>query len=151
MLRWLNHWIEKYVEQREVETKFFTFNFHKQLHDTLSFLVTIKDRLDPDHDSENDNLVKVPINVIVLDENDNSPTFQNVPYECEISEDALPGTTVFDSIWVTDKDKVGENLNVTCLPQSQNLNACQMFVIRSREILIESVDENSISDFQLRQ
>lgn len=50
----------------------------KQLHDTLSFLVTIKDRLDADHDSENDNLVKVPINVIVLDENDNSPSFQNV-------------------------------------------------------------------------
>ncbi len=40
--------------------------------------MTIKDRLDPDHDSENDNLVKVPINVIILDENDNSPTFQNV-------------------------------------------------------------------------
>lgn len=50
----------------------------KQLHDTLSFLVTIKDRLDSDHDSENDNLVKVPINVIILDENDNSPAFQNV-------------------------------------------------------------------------
>lgn len=51
-----------------------------------------------------------------------------MPYECEIREDALPGTTVFDSIWVTDKDSVGENLNVTCLAQSQNLNACQMFV-----------------------
>lgn len=49
-----------------------------QLHDTLSFLVTIKDRLDSMHDSENDNLVKVPINVIILDENDNSPSFQNV-------------------------------------------------------------------------
>lgn len=51
-----------------------------------------------------------------------------MPYECEIEEDALPGATVFDSIWVTDKDSVGENLNVTCLAQSQNLNACQMFV-----------------------
>lgn len=50
----------------------------RELHDTLSFLVTIKDRLDSTHDSENDNLVKVPINVIILDENDNSPTFQNV-------------------------------------------------------------------------
>ncbi|KAG4077206.1 hypothetical protein HA402_016193 [Bradysia odoriphaga] len=103
----------------------------RELHDTLSFLVTIKDRLDPDHDSENDNLVKVPINVIILDENDNAPSFQNVPYECEISEDALPGTTVFDSIWVTDKDKVGENLNVTCLAQSQNLNACQIFSVEA--------------------
>ncbi|KAJ6636635.1 Cadherin-87A [Pseudolycoriella hygida] len=101
----------------------------RELHDTLSFLVTIKDRLESNRDSIDDNLVKVPINVIVLDENDNSPTFQNVPYECEIREDALPGTTVFDSVWVTDKDSVGENLNVTCLAQSQNLDACQIFSV----------------------
>lgn len=40
--------------------------------------MTIKDRLDSSEDSENDNLVEVPINVIILDENDNSPSFQNV-------------------------------------------------------------------------
>lgn len=52
--------------------------FPFQLQDTLSFLVTIKDRVNASGDSENDNLVEVPIRVIVLDENDNAPEFQNV-------------------------------------------------------------------------
>lgn len=50
-----------------------------QREDTLSFLVTIKDRVNASGgDSEHDNLVEVPIKVIVLDENDNAPEFQNV-------------------------------------------------------------------------
>lgn len=51
-----------------------------QVQETLSFLVTIKDRvaLGGQIDSEDDNLVQVPISVIVLDENDNAPEFQNV-------------------------------------------------------------------------
>lgn len=151
-----------------------------QFKDTLSFLVTIKDKVNADGgDSENDNLVEVPIRVIVLDENDNAPEFQNVsprfkfplftgisnfpgewrlicsnencaecelinftgklfiipvsisilskkyhsqapnvppqvPYETEILENTPPGTTVFSGILVTDKDTVGEILNVTC-------------------------------------
>lgn len=48
-----------------------------QKQDTLSFLVSIKDKIS-DLDSVNDNLVEVPISVIVLDENDNAPIFQNV-------------------------------------------------------------------------
>lgn len=50
-----------------------------QQKDTLSFLVTIKDKVNATGgDSEYDNLVEVPIKVIVVDENDNSPEFQNV-------------------------------------------------------------------------
>lgn len=160
-----------------------------QEKDTLSFLVTIKDRVSASGgDSENDNLVEVPIRVIVLDENDNAPEFQNVsvpvgldksihfsfqaasaggwcevfalhvevpdsivvcieysfdythtppppyptrtytyntrirvafivpqvPYETEVLESTPPGTVVFNSILVTDRDTVGENLNVSC-------------------------------------
>lgn len=48
-----------------------------QKQDTLSFLVSIKDKIS-ELDSVNDNLVEVPISVIVLDENDNAPIFQNV-------------------------------------------------------------------------
>lgn len=129
-----------------------------QLQDTLSFLVTIKDRVNASGDSENDNIVKVPIRVIVLDENDNAPEFQNViyfyfsgfiaqkkvyqkiifffsvllnlqvPYETEVLEDAPTGTTVFDTILVTDKDTVGEILNITCIPQMQNPDACNKYV-----------------------
>uniref|UniRef100_A0A1B0DDF9 Endonuclease/exonuclease/phosphatase domain-containing protein n=1 Tax=Phlebotomus papatasi TaxID=29031 RepID=A0A1B0DDF9_PHLPP len=45
--------------------------------DTLHFLVTIKDKVNST-ESENDNRVEVPISVIVLDENDNAPEFQNI-------------------------------------------------------------------------
>ena len=55
------------------------FGFYLQTQETLSFLVSIKDIVgETDDDSENDNLVKVPISVIVLDENDETPKFQNV-------------------------------------------------------------------------
>lgn len=40
--------------------------------------MSIKDKINETGDSENDNLVRVPISVIVLDENDNPPEFQNV-------------------------------------------------------------------------
>lgn len=42
-------------------------------------MVTIKDRVSATGaDSDDDNLVKVNIDVIVSDENDNAPEFQNV-------------------------------------------------------------------------
>lgn len=44
-------------------------------------------------------------------------------------ENALPGTTVFSAILVTDKDTVGENLDVTCIPQPHNPDACEKFSI----------------------
>lgn len=55
--------------------------FLLQKQDTLSFLVSIKDKIS-ELDSVNDNLVEVPISVIVLDENDNAPIFQNVSIWC---------------------------------------------------------------------
>uniref|UniRef100_A0A8D8JF25 Cadherin-87A n=1 Tax=Culex pipiens TaxID=7175 RepID=A0A8D8JF25_CULPI len=106
----------------------------RETQDTLSFSVTIKDRVSSSGiDSENDNVVNVPITIIVLDENDNPPEFQNVPYETEVLENALPGTTVFSAILVTDKDTVGENLDVTCIPQPHNPDACEKFSIEITE------------------
>jgi len=46
--------------------------------DTLKFLVSIRDRVDPEGESERDNVVEVPITFIILDLNDNPPEFQNV-------------------------------------------------------------------------
>jgi len=46
--------------------------------DTLKFLVSIRDRIDPEGESERDNVVEVPITFIILDLNDNPPEFQNV-------------------------------------------------------------------------
>ncbi|XP_058466683.1 cadherin-87A isoform X2 [Malaya genurostris] len=107
----------------------------REAQDTLSFSVSIKDRVSTAGiDSENDNIVNVPIKIIVLDENDHPPEFQNVPYETEVLENARPGTTVFGGILVMDKDTVGENLDVTCIPQSQNPDACDKFSV----VILES-------------
>ncbi|XP_055585161.1 cadherin-87A [Uranotaenia lowii] len=105
----------------------------REAQDTLSFSVTIKDRVNASFDSENDNVVNVPITIIVLDENDNPPEFRNVPYETEVLENAKPGTTVFGAILVTDKDTVGENLDITCIPQPLNPDACDKFSIEVTE------------------
>uniref|UniRef100_A0A182Y7D4 Cadherin domain-containing protein n=1 Tax=Anopheles stephensi TaxID=30069 RepID=A0A182Y7D4_ANOST len=102
--------------------------------DTLSFSVSIRDRVSATGiESENDNIVNVPITIIVLDENDNPPEFQHVPYETEVLENALPGTTIFDGILVTDRDTVGENLDVSCIPQPHNPDACEKFAIEVTE------------------
>jgi len=46
--------------------------------DSLTFLVSIRDRVDPAGESEQDNVVEQPITFIILDENDNAPEFQDV-------------------------------------------------------------------------
>lgn len=95
--------------------------------------MSIKDRVNETADSENDNLVQVQIKVIISDENDNPPEFQNVPYETEVLEDATSGTTVISNILVTDKDTVGENLDISCVPQQQSPDACTKFELEIRE------------------
>ncbi|XP_070137828.1 cadherin-87A [Drosophila bipectinata] len=95
--------------------------------DSLKFLVSIRDRVDPEGESEKDNIVQVPITFIILDKNDNAPEFQNTPYEADVNEDAKVGTTIFDRILVKDRDIVGDSLDLKCLPQQQSPEACQKF------------------------
>ncbi|XP_034663045.1 cadherin-87A isoform X2 [Drosophila subobscura] len=95
--------------------------------DSLTFLVSIRDRVDPEGDSEKDNVVQQPITFIILDENDNPPEFQKTPYEADVNEDAAVGTTIFDKILVKDRDLVGDSLDLKCLPQQQSPEACSKF------------------------
>lgn len=100
----------------------------REKKDSLYFQVTIKDQVNPDgRESEQDNVVSVPITVIVLDENDNPPEFQNTPYEADVNEDAAIGTTVFDKILLKDPDIIGDSLDVKCLAQAQSPNSCKKF------------------------
>ncbi|XP_055857461.1 cadherin-87A isoform X2 [Episyrphus balteatus] len=108
---------------------------------TLTFLVTIRDRVNPDGESDQDNVVQVPITVIVLDENDNPPEFQNVPYEADVEEDAPIGLTIFDKILVKDKDTVGDDLVISCVPQDQSPEACSKFrleIIQSKQDILQA-------------
>jgi hypothetical protein len=64
-----------------------------------------------------------------------------VPYETTVLEDAAVGTTVFDKILITDRDAVGENLDVICVQQQQqrvvhhddDKNPCSVFSIEAVE------------------
>lgn len=50
-----------------------------QVNDTLNFNVTIEDEVNEGPFGRN-NVVEVPVSVIVLDENDNEPVFHNVSF-----------------------------------------------------------------------
>lgn len=51
-----------------------------QVNDTLRFFVTLEDEVDNSDNTIANNLVQVPVSVIVVDENDNAPVFKNVSY-----------------------------------------------------------------------
>lgn len=53
-----------------------------------------------------------------------------MPYETEVLEDAIVGTTVFDKILITDRDAVGENLDVICAADE---SACDTFTVQVLE------------------
>nr|OXU29140.1 hypothetical protein TSAR_006401 [Trichomalopsis sarcophagae] len=84
--------------------------------DTIRFRVTLEDSVPQ---GQQPNIVGVEAHVIVLDENDNPPQFLGVPYEAVVAEDSPPGTTILPAIRVTDPDLLGENIQVTCIPQPQ--------------------------------
>ena len=78
------------------------------------------------------NIVRVPISVIVLDENDNEPVFRGTPYKSSLNEDTPVGTTIFRAIEATDRDLVGEVLEVTCARREGYADLCDFFDIVPR-------------------
>ncbi|XP_043864280.1 cadherin-87A [Drosophila mojavensis] len=122
--------------------------------DSLTFLVSIRDRVDPNGESEQDNVVEQPITFIILDENDNPPEFQNTPYEADVNEDAVVGTTIFDKILVKDRDTIGDSLDLKCVPQQQSPEACSKFhlqlLTREPTILTAAVVVNDTLNYNQR-
>lgn len=104
--------------------------------DSITFLVTIRDRVNGEVESEQDNIVQVPINVIISDENDNPPEFRNTPYESEVLEDTAKGVVIFDKILVTDKDTVGDNLDISCISEDDSCNKFILKITESRQDLL---------------
>ncbi|XP_012545103.1 cadherin-87A [Bombyx mori] len=96
----------------------------REVDDTLKFLVSIE-AADPQ--GQQKLIQKQPVTVIVLDENDNPPTFKNNPYEVDVPEDEAIGTTILNNILVEDKDFVGDNLEVGCSANDQWPEACDIF------------------------
>ncbi|XP_073952760.1 cadherin 87A [Choristoneura fumiferana] len=91
----------------------------REINDTIKFLVFIRNE---DNEGQSE-----PVTVIVWDENDNPPTFKNSPYEVDVPEDEEIGKTILGKIVVEDKDSVGDNLEVGCVPLEQWPEACELF------------------------
>jgi hypothetical protein len=77
-------------------------------------------------------VVKVPISVIILDVNDNEPVFRGTPYKTAVNEDTPVGATIFRAIEVTDRDLIGEVLDVRCVNKDARDNLCDFFDIVPR-------------------
>ena len=63
-----------------------------------------------------------------------------MPYETEVLESAAPGSRIFNAILVTDKDTVGENLNITCL------TATQKTLIKSPQSVLSSLPSKAATE-----
>ncbi|XP_015514773.1 cadherin-87A isoform X1 [Neodiprion pinetum] len=98
----------------------------REENDTVRFRVTLEDEVP---EGQQPNIVGVDAYVIVLDENDNPPRFLNVPYEAVAAEDTPPGSTILPGIRITDPDLLGDNIELSCIPQPQFPDACQKFSI----------------------
>jgi hypothetical protein len=102
----------------------------RDLDNEIRLTVTIQDRV---REGEgNPNVVRVPISVIVLDENDNEPVFRGTPYKSSLNEDSPVGTTIFRAIEATDRDLIGEVLEVKCVRREGYTDLCDFFDIVPR-------------------
>ncbi|CAG9580188.1 unnamed protein product [Danaus chrysippus] len=100
----------------------------REKEDTIKFLVSLENS-DP---ASGQTLVQTQsVTVIIVDENDNPPLFKNSPYEVNVAEDEVVGTTVLSNITVEDIDSVGEALEVGCVANEQWPEACDLFEVVS--------------------
>lgn len=97
----------------------------REKNDTLRLVVTVEDEVP----GGNNNVVRVPISLIVLDTNDNPPVFLQTPYEAIVNEDATVGSTVLPGIRLSDDDQVGDVIKVECHPITQGSDDCDVFSI----------------------
>ncbi|KAI5732951.1 hypothetical protein M8J76_005956 [Diaphorina citri] len=125
----------------------------REVNDTLQFTVTLEDEVEGEGVSNN--VVEVPISVILIDQNDNSPVFLNTPYEVVVPEDAPVGKIILDSIRVEDPDLGGESIEVTCHEHLDSGDACSKFVLvsdaSSTNLYTGSLMLNSTLDFAQTQ
>ena len=88
----------------------------EQVGDSVRFYVSVEDVVGPGHEN---NVVRVPVTILVIDENDRSPQFNNVSLvnnaiNVDISEDTPTNHPIIDSIEAVDPDLVGSVLRVSC-------------------------------------
>lgn len=99
--------------------------FDREVNDSLRFEVTLEDET---NGTEN-NIIAVPITVIIDDVNDNPPKFMLTPYKVTVAEDTPVGSTIFRDIRVEDVDLSGDILEVSC-ELAEETDLCEKFHIQ---------------------
>ncbi|XP_056642220.1 cadherin-87A isoform X2 [Diorhabda sublineata] len=97
-------------------------------NNTLNIIVSIEDEVEG---GGKNNIVEVPITVIISDENDNPPEFIEAPYEITANEDTAPGRKIYEGISVVDKDTIGSNIEVECINPPDDPDACEIFDVET--------------------
>lgn len=117
-------------------------NIDREVMDSLKFFVSIEESL-PGNSSTNK--VEMPAAVIIIDENDEKPLFEKSIYESDVFESVSVGATVIPNIHVTDKDHVGNIIDVSCSSNSQFLaDSCSVFDIIQRNSSINHFEGSLI-------
>ncbi|KAK4292814.1 hypothetical protein Pmani_034453 [Petrolisthes manimaculis] len=101
----------------------------REVKDTLRVVVTVEDEVT----GADNNVVRVPISLIILDTNDNPPKFLQTPYETMVGEDVSVGSTVLPGVRLTDPDTVGQTIKVNCEPIHQGDDACDVFGVSASQ------------------
>ncbi|XP_023233383.1 cadherin-23-like [Centruroides sculpturatus] len=103
----------------------------REIESSIDVIISITDEKVQGQDP---NTISLKREITVLDQNDNPPRFQNVPYAFVMEEMTPVGTTVYRGILVTDAD-IGTNAEIKLSCRDDiTPDACQKFEIQGFEI-----------------
>ncbi|XP_067207399.1 protocadherin beta-14 [Linepithema humile] len=93
----------------------------------------------------------IPVNIRVLDTNDNSPQFLNAPYLLNISEVTEVGTRVLQGVRAVDADQSGLNSNVqySVLPGSYSDYFFFLSPLEGTLVLRKRLDYETLTNFSI--
>ncbi|XP_014245575.1 protocadherin Fat 4 [Cimex lectularius] len=95
--------------------------------------------------------IKIPVNIRVMDVNDNAPQFENGPYILNISEVTVVGTRVLQGVRARDKDQQGpfSTVQYTVLPGPNSDHFVFVNGLEGTLVLRKPLDFESLPNFTL--
>ncbi|XP_066901926.1 protocadherin-15 isoform X2 [Halyomorpha halys] len=95
--------------------------------------------------------IKIPVNIRVMDVNDNAPQFENGPYILNISEVTVVGTRVLQGVRARDKDQQGpfSTVQYTVLPGPNSDHFVFVNGLEGTLVLRKPLDYETLPNFTL--
>ncbi|XP_073972027.1 protocadherin Fat 4-like Cad96Ca [Rhodnius prolixus] len=95
--------------------------------------------------------IKIPVNIRVMDVNDNAPQFENGPYILNISEVTVVGTRVLQGVRARDKDQQGpfSTVQYTVLPAPNSDHFVFINGLEGTLVLRKPLDFETLPNFTL--